>query len=353
MIVVSGCPRSGTSLMMEIMRKTFGDDRIRGKKFPMIKEPVQDKGEPDDTFSLRQYVHGLESPKEKESFEHSKMMNPNGFWEHPFTVRGVKFSYQLKDELNEIEHEEIPSICKIVSQGIGQSDPRYISKIVYMLRDPASVAKSQENLKRSLLFKHPQTGENVNFYDGIKVTDPSMFIEVSISAALWMKDNPDIDVHFVKYMDLIQNPKETLLGVQNFLGEGDFSDGINSIEPKLNRSTGHVLEHELAEEAQYIYETMCSQSWDDIDAYILDRKTKMYASKASWRCLRSGMGVHTTLCRHCFSDRLMIKSFKGVAEKNSINWESQPCSFECAFDMTKDSHLSVNESIKNNHWIGE
>ena len=34
MYVVSGCPRSGTSLMMDLMRVAYGEKRLLGKKFP-------------------------------------------------------------------------------------------------------------------------------------------------------------------------------------------------------------------------------------------------------------------------------------------------------------------------------
>jgi len=58
--VVSGCPRSGTSLMMDCLRTAFGDDRIIGNKFPQ-EERVNlglDKHteETDDEFAARRYV---------------------------------------------------------------------------------------------------------------------------------------------------------------------------------------------------------------------------------------------------------------------------------------------------------
>ena len=34
MIIVSGCARSGTSLMMDCLRVALGEDKILGHKFP-------------------------------------------------------------------------------------------------------------------------------------------------------------------------------------------------------------------------------------------------------------------------------------------------------------------------------
>ena len=54
MIVVSGCPRSGTSLTMDCMRHAFGEDRIMGKKFPQERKYVfmkeQFEGEDDNAY---------------------------------------------------------------------------------------------------------------------------------------------------------------------------------------------------------------------------------------------------------------------------------------------------------------
>ncbi len=37
MLIISGCPRSGTSVQMDIHRAVFGEERILGAKFPQEK----------------------------------------------------------------------------------------------------------------------------------------------------------------------------------------------------------------------------------------------------------------------------------------------------------------------------
>ncbi len=62
-IVVSGCPRSGTSLQMEIHREVHGDDAICGYQFPqehrseIIDENLKKKeNESFFTWQTRKYI---------------------------------------------------------------------------------------------------------------------------------------------------------------------------------------------------------------------------------------------------------------------------------------------------------
>ena len=146
MIVISGCPRSGTSLLMDCMRHTFGDDRIMGAKFPQEKN-LQDKqyeNEDDNAFETRMHLSSIfnkdKIEKAQKDFELIKDMNPNGFWECRYSVAGIKWHIGFKDNPK--------TIVKVVSQGLPQTDPRYVDKMIYMLREPHQVAKSQERLRR-------------------------------------------------------------------------------------------------------------------------------------------------------------------------------------------------------------
>jgi hypothetical protein len=125
MIVVSGCPRSGTSLMMDCLRIAFGEDRILGHKFPqehgLLEAKKQGEEESDDHYEARMYAmnRGLAVSGRLNDIERSKDMNPNGFWECRYTVQGVHWHRGI-----EVKNTDI---CKIVSQGLFFSDPKYIS----------------------------------------------------------------------------------------------------------------------------------------------------------------------------------------------------------------------------------
>ena len=109
--------------------------------------------------------------------DHSKMMNPNGFWEDGrFTVRGLSWRFNCREELDGYLTEEKPTCVKIVSQGLIQTDPRYISKMVYLIRHPRNVAKSQENLVTELdqMFGDKNT---------LKMHTPKMYLNVTAQAS--------------------------------------------------------------------------------------------------------------------------------------------------------------------------
>ena len=221
-IVISGCPRSGTSLMMDIHRKTYGDDMIMGnfddvdkteeelnKEMENHKQKILENIKHPGQRAMTQYMMGRNEdrfPKREENKEKrrerrkkAKDMNPNGFGEHAFSVQGIQCIMkngrgqiigQFQDELE--ESLKNPKILKVVSQGLMTSDPIYIGKIVYMLRHPRAVAKSQERLER-------EGGDIV--IDGKKreVHTPEMFINVTMMALRFFKNNPGIPVKIVQH----------------------------------------------------------------------------------------------------------------------------------------------------------
>lgn len=339
--------------MMELMRKTFGEDRIVGSKFPQEARTVTKReGDSDEIFSFRKYTEKLVNPDAEIKLEKSKDMNPNGFWECPFTVGGAYYRPGVSDLLRKIEAEDVPSICKIVSQGLRSTDPRYVTKVIYMLREPTAVAKSQERLRRELMYK-TDDGETRNLWDSIDKISPRMFIEVSLMAAAWIKNHPDVPIHFVEYSKLMSDPKDTLLDVQNFLGAGDFTEAISAISPNLNRSSKVTVVHPLLPEAESVYESFAAKDWDSLVEFSADRKKLVHRQTWQWACVRSGSVAQEGICKVCTADANFRASLKKIAIKNAIDWKTMPCAYECAFDVDRDKYLSVEDSIKNNHWLDQ
>ncbi len=350
MIVVSGCPRSGTSLMMELMRLTFGEDRILGAKFPQLARDVtRHPGDTDETFTFRQYMDALMDPEAEKRFAVSKDMNPNGFWEGPFAVQGAYYRPRLEGMLNTIEKEEVPSICKIVSQGLAKTDPRYVTKVVYMLREPDAVAKSQERLQREMVYRNSE-GKRMNFWEGMDTISPQMFIDVSLRASRWIAMHPDIAVHYVKYSELMAEPKNTLRGIQCFLGEGDFTDAVAVINPKLNRSSRTKIMHPLLDNAFEVYEKMCEGDWEGLQCFGNDRAKLTHRQTWQWQCARSQQTTQEAICKDCQSKPAFRAQLIHLANVNKIDWINRPCAFECAFDVERTEYLSIEESVTHNHW---
>jgi len=200
MYVVSGCPRSGTSLMMEIFRTALGDARVIGRKFPQEARLDLVEG---DTAEMREYRRLVLTTLKGHDVEKTRDMNPDGFWECPFTVKGIHYHSSTKGLLRTVGSEDKPYVCKVVSQGLAGSNPIYVDGVVFMLRHPEAVAKSQERLVRSFKVKRPGSGEVIDLLENAVIRSPQMFIEVSLLAAQWFSDHPEIPVYIVNYEDLL------------------------------------------------------------------------------------------------------------------------------------------------------
>jgi len=338
LITVSGCPRSGTSLMMDCLRIAFGDDRIIGHKFPQEQRIAiglqKHDEETDEEFEARQYIREIVAPNAERDFKISKDMNPNGFWECRYSVRGIKW------------HMNMPKldgqICKIVSQGLFNSNPEYIDKIIYMLRDPRQVAKSQERLKRFPFMTHEEEVES-----GLRIHTPEMFINVTYQACKWLLANPDIPILVISFDDLIMYPDETLGKVQNFLEEGDFSR--HQIDPKLKRSYPEEIGNHLWEYADTIYEFMKKQEYQKIIDYYEENAKMIFRDNVRTFCTRLREQMVYNECINCKKSCDLVNNLRKRAEEKKIAWEFEPCMFDCLTNPLED-HISIQESVKNNHW---
>lgn len=363
-IVVSGCPRSGTSLMMHLILTAVGEDRIYGSKFPQeprMEKPSKFPGETDAEYQWRLYCEELIEEKSwdqilkdrQEDFKQSVDMNPNGFWETRFVSAGLKRNIGSIPVMEEIAAKDKPTYIKVVSQGLARSDPALIKKVIFMLRDPGSVAKSQERLKRDMKLINPDTMRQYNFWHEVgTVNSPAMFIEVSVVAARWMKMFPEVPIHFVLYNDLISNPHETLAKVQNFLGEGDFQTAASVINPKLKRSYPDLEGNSLREDAEKVFELLKSKDWDGIEKFAMDRKTQTAREVRRWLCVRSMVETNDHICKTCKTKSL--RHYRGSAKAEAIakkiDWRDRPCAYEVAFNLDEPL-ISIEESIENNFWI--
>lgn len=346
MYVVSGCPRSGTSLMMEIFRTSLGDERIIGQKFPVEERVSQRKDEAVPIFAYRKYVQALNQNRKPESF---RDMNPDGFWECPFTVEGVAYRPPVRDLIKRVGTEEKPSVCKVVSQGLFQSNPVYIDSVVYMLRGPEAVAKSQEKLRRNFTVKHPSTRNPVNLFDGLIVQSPQMFIEVTLKAAQWFSENLNIPLYIVKFDELIAHPKKVLRKLSRAVGE-NLVLGAKCVRTELDRSSGMTITHPLMEEALQVYAWFMDRNWKALRQYQVDRTTQQNRQQQQWFCARSASMAQESICRSCTQDSVFCKQLRVDAETRGWDWKIHPCAFECAYDTERQHYVPLDESIQNNHW---
>ena len=122
-IVVSGTPRSGTSLMMRIFLEVLGADMILGEEWPRRFDGLQQRPhEGAGAFEYRQYLeeNTEKGQKRKAALENTRDMNPNGFWEMAWSVRGCRWNPAQKPIFDRIEANP-GTVCKIVSGGLARS----------------------------------------------------------------------------------------------------------------------------------------------------------------------------------------------------------------------------------------
>jgi len=340
--------------MMDLFRVALGEDRILGKKFPQEEriEEVQEKGdgESDEAYAARMYVFKKTRDEEKilKDLEESKDMNPNGFWEMLYTVQGCHFRFFDHERLAGLLIEEKPSVCKIVSQGLAGTDPRYITKMIYMIRHPRAVAKSQERLKRNFPFS--EDGKFIVNGEEVKIHTPEMYINVTAMASRYLTAYPDLPVLFVLFDELIANPQETLAKVQEFLGEGDFATAAAQIEPKLKRSEPEDIASPFWEDAEFVYDHFVKQDYVAIEEYLKDPTRMIHRKNRRWLCTRLMMPKIEDECLHCKSNPIVRGNYKKTAITKKINWRQEPCIFECAH-IVGEPRKTIEESIKNNHWL--
>jgi len=381
LLIVSGCPRSGTSVCMDIQRVAHGDENILGDKFPQEnrkkkREEMMSKleGENPHMWQIRTYMFEKHEQEEEGKMDEDERdfrdMNPEGFWEMAFSVQGVIYRPQFKEILQGVLDGD-KKICKVVSQGLMASDPMYLGKIIYMMRHPRQVAKSQERLVRGFSFKDPESGKIKNALEDFKIHSPEMYIQVTVQASQFFLNNPDIPVRFFDFDDLIEDPEGTIDEMGEFVGYGDYSKAYDVVQKKLKRSLPEDVPNTLWDDAEYVYEKFYTAAnivngngireeaeslWRDILEYFQDPKRAFNREKMNWRCFRAKQQVNETLCRGCVSNAAMRINMKNRSEsiegQFTKHWSEEPCLFECGFDLDRDEseYLTIEESIKSNFW---
>lgn len=334
MIIVTGCPRSGTSLMMDCLRRALGEQRIMGYEWPILgneDEMQQQSGETEEQFAIRSWIASRANLGRKKRLEEIRNMNPNGFWECRYTVAGVQWHLGINCPKD--------AICKIVSQGLAMSDPQYIDKIIFMLRHPREVAKSQEKLSRGIFDEELRQNEWV-------VHTPRMFVQVSIAVSRWLVANFHIPLLMIEYGDLLAEPEEELSRLKDFLGEGEFFD--HPINRKLRRSLPETNDDELWPLSEEIYELMRKENWQGIIDAVKNHRREIAAIRGLF-CTRLMRPVSKAECLNCRNNETVRKNFKVFAESRNIDWREEPCLFECD-SLFVDNPVSIEDSIADNTW---
>lgn len=354
LIIISGCPRSGTSLMMDCLRNMLkdGENRLIGYKFPMQFQrnqwEVKRENETTDEYNIRMYIDSVMNPDIKNVIAKSIELNPNGFFEHHnFSVKGLNYNFDTIPIIKDFQNSHDKKFAKIVSQGLNQTCPEYIDRVIYMLRSPDDVAKSQENLMRNGNYKL-SNGKEIDIFENTKINDPSMFINVTVLAARFFIENPTIPVTFVKYNELVEKPYSAMQTViEEFLDEVII--GQHPVNVKLRRSESEKNDIDpLFQEAYKVYELFCEKKFNEVIEYGELKYTELQKRQKSWFCLRTQQLMNQKHCENCFTNYSFKDQLKKHASKMGIKWRQMPCAYECAYK--EGEHKTIAESIERNHW---
>lgn len=418
LIIVAGIPRSGTSLTMNILRHALGDELILGyslhsdlesqgkngfidiQNLPMFANDVDPETGENRTSETKKTFERLYKPKElvdeskvalgpadsylrdsklsrrvtddakakkeirdaiagevirkrdERSIKKDKRnrMNPDGFWETPFVVRGISYRNQEMDDflLNN------RFVMKIVNSGLLTTDPKYIERIVYVLRTPESTIISHKDV---FSIQNKKNADAVNAPYGVRdaMIDLSMYTKGLVEAATFFILNPNIPTHFIIYEDLVKNGSDSSL--PGFIAEGDWEKGFSVIKPKLNRSSVKSEEDDvLAKLSQSTYYDLPKLLYEAFKAKDFKRVLELNFvhknyNKEHFICPRLGRRVTSRACASCKSDEVAVSKLKWQAEKKGIDWASEPCLWDVQYSPSYEgTRPTVEESINSNHW---
>ena len=245
--VVSGEPRSGTSLMMDTVRILAGDESIVGSKYPMLEQIDKAIAEAVDDKIRERLV-----TRRAESMARMSKLNPRGFWELPgAVVRG----------LTSMEEDYKGKAIKIITRGLYRralpngrvvgTDPSLVDKVILCIRNPRHIALSQRDLSGPVAVPDEDNSDQwvparmpispLRF-----LGDMGMFVGWLSEAANWDAMRPKILV--VDYEDMHDAPPIAAIAAHLGISTDSrrISAALANVDPLLKRSTewtGWLPEH--------------------------------------------------------------------------------------------------------------
>lgn len=178
-VIVSGLPRSGTSLMMQMLSK--GGVEIL----------TDNKREADKS-------------------------NPKGYYEYEPVMSLHKDNSWI--------HKSKNKAVKIVAPLLKNLDFQYRYKIIFMKRDLDEVVKSQQ----VMIGKNPETFPVKLF---------NAYVEQLKAIEKWKEKEPGVELIYIDYKEVLDNPKEMIGKVESFIGQAlDKEEMEKCIDKSLYRN---------------------------------------------------------------------------------------------------------------------
>lgn len=332
--------------MMDTCRRALGDDAVYGAKFPQ-EETVnqrlkQKEWENNYEYRYRLYLFNkYEKEQHQEKLNKAKDANSNGFYECAFTLQGMKWHAGLDDVLSRYR------VIKIVAQALPNTNPHFVDRVLFMVRNPREIARSFERIGNG-----EHLCEDEYKRQAMTMPMPLNYILGMAQACQWILQN-DVSVLPICYSELIKEPDKVLDEVGSFVGK-DFSN--HGIEPSQYRAKEDEESlDELWTIAIKIYFELRAGNWENVLELRKEASPYIRKERSAVTCARSGMNVSYHQCVNCYNGQQdMITNYKANAEQQKIDWPNEPCAFECGFanpnDLADGQFKTIEQSIENNHW---
>ena len=181
-IVVSGLPRSGTSMMMKMLEATGID---------VLTDDVREA----DEDNLKGYYE----------YEKVKRLQKDNSW------------------ISEAENKAI----KVISYQLRYLPPEYNYSIIFMLRSIKEVLASQQKMMQ-------RRGEQKNDVPDFLMS--SIFRKHLDEIERWMKEQSNMKTIYISYNETLDDPKKTAEKISDFLGTKlDIGKMMKIVDPELYR----------------------------------------------------------------------------------------------------------------------
>ena len=183
MVIVSGLPRSGTSMMMQMLHSA----------------------------GLDIFTDGERAPDEN---------NSKGYYEH----EAVKNLAKNKTWMSEANGK----VVKIITQLLPHLPLNYHYKIIFMERDLMEVISSQQKMLSRLGKKNREDTLPYHLLEQYEATVKE--------AKQWLSLQKNIEILYVNYSEIIDHPLEVSMQIATFLEETlDLEAMMNAVDPSLRR----------------------------------------------------------------------------------------------------------------------
>ena len=176
--IVSGLPRSGTSMMMKVL----------------------------EAGGMQVFTDNLRTADED---------NPKGYYE----LEDVK---ALKDGKSDWMQDAPGKVVKVISSLLEYLPSAYNYKIVFMRREIAEILASQ----KQMLIRRGESSDG----DDQKMTE--IFQEHLKRVRVWLANQPNMEVLYVDYNALMANPDPEIKAVAEFLGLNENLDAMLAVPDK-------------------------------------------------------------------------------------------------------------------------